>query len=471
MINAQPTPSSAAASTHGAATPSLALLEARQLRDALKVLLRREQAAMADFLVALADFDRRRGWEALGHASLFAFLIADLGLSKSAAYYRRSAAELLQHFPEVIAPLGEGKLCLSTVGELAKVLTEENRAVVTPRFFGLSSREAQELVAELQPRHVPSTRLVVTRLFDRSVASPASAAQPLLTLTQALPSGSTPPTTLPFGSAPQSNSASLFGAHPNAVPLWRFPTSGIAKGGDVRPQSPRDDIEPLTADLRRLHITVSRQLLKKLEAAQSGLGHAIPGATMEQVIDAAVDLLLEKQARARGQVKRPRGVAATAAPLPVREVVAAPARPSTEKTPQVTPTDPQPGSPPPHALVPSRPPLTEPSTEPSNEPPPHRRTGAREPIPAAVRRAVWARDAGRCSWPLDGGGCCGSTHRLELDHIVPWARWGDSTEANLRLTCAAHNRLAAREMFGERVTARYRGVREPPAQYGAAASG
>ncbi len=463
MINAQPTPSSAAASTHGAATPSLALLEARQLRDALKLLLRKEQGALAGFLVALADFDRRRGWEPLGHANLFAFLIADLGLSKSAAYYRRSAAELLQRFPEIIAPLGEGKLCLSTVGELAKVLTEENRAVVTPRFFGLSSREAQELVAELQPRHVPSTRMVVTQLFDRSVASPASAAQPLLTLTQALPSASTPPTTLPFGPTQPSTSTStsmpapapLSGAHPDEVPPWRFPTSGIANGGGERTQSPRDDIEPLTADLRRLHITVSRQLLKKLEAAQVGLGHARPGATMEQVIDAAVDLLLEKQARARGQLKKPRGVAATAEPLPVREVVAAPAQPSTEKTPQVTRADPQPGSPPPHSLVPSRPPLTEPSTEPSNEPPPHRRTGPREPIPAAVRRAVWARDGGRCSWPLDGGGRCGSTHRLELDHILPWAMFGGRTEDNLRLLCGPHNKLAARRAFGERCVERY----------------
>jgi hypothetical protein len=152
MNNAQPTTSSAAASTHGAASLSLELLEARQQRDALKTLLRKEQAAMADFLVALADFDRRRGWELLGHASLFAFLVADLRLSRSAAFYRRSAAELLQRFPEVIEPLRDGKLCLSTVGELAKVLTKENRAIVTPRFFGLSSREAQELVAELQPR-------------------------------------------------------------------------------------------------------------------------------------------------------------------------------------------------------------------------------------------------------------------------------------------------------------------------------
>jgi 5-methylcytosine-specific restriction endonuclease McrA len=116
--------------------------------------------------------------------------------------------------------------------------------------------------------------------------------------------------------------------------------------------------------------------------------------------------------------------------------------------------------------------LLQPSAEPNfAEPPAHRRTGPRAAIPAAVKRAVWARDQGRCTWPLDAGGCCGSTRRLELDHIIPWADWGGDQEANLRLTCAAHNRLAARQVFGERVMGRYRGVREPVAEYGALYAG
>src|SRR5512136_2518874 len=100
ITHAHPTLPSAAASTHGAATHALELLEARRQRDTLKSLLRTEQSAMANFLVALADFDRCRGWEALGHASLFAFLVADLGLSTSSTFWRQSAARLLQGFPE-----------------------------------------------------------------------------------------------------------------------------------------------------------------------------------------------------------------------------------------------------------------------------------------------------------------------------------------------------------------------------------
>jgi len=40
--------------------------ESRSFAARLAALLRDEQHAMADFLVALAEFDRRRAWVALG---------------------------------------------------------------------------------------------------------------------------------------------------------------------------------------------------------------------------------------------------------------------------------------------------------------------------------------------------------------------------------------------------------------------
>jgi hypothetical protein len=103
--------------------PPDTLTEARIHRDDLARLLRREHEAAADFLLALADFDRRRGWEPLGHASLFAFLTRELGLSNSAAWYRQAAARLLPRFPAVEAALRDGRLCLSVVGDLSRVLT------------------------------------------------------------------------------------------------------------------------------------------------------------------------------------------------------------------------------------------------------------------------------------------------------------------------------------------------------------
>jgi hypothetical protein len=147
---------------------------ARALSENLAVLLRREHESMADFLFALAAFDAARGWADLGHASLFAYLHRELKLSKSAAQYRKVAAELIQAVPAVVEPLRRGDLCLSTIIEVAKVVTAENSGTVLPRFYGLSRREAEVVVAELQPHPAPPLRTVITAL--RLTASPAGSA-------------------------------------------------------------------------------------------------------------------------------------------------------------------------------------------------------------------------------------------------------------------------------------------------------
>jgi 5-methylcytosine-specific restriction endonuclease McrA len=55
----------------------------------------------------------------------------------------------------------------------------------------------------------------------------------------------------------------------------------------------------------------------------------------------------------------------------------------------------------------------------------------------------------RCQLRLENGELCGSTHRLQFDHVRPVALGGESTVTNLRLACAAHNLLAARRVFGD----------------------
>src|SRR5690242_4276171 len=115
---------------------------ARESATRLSELLRQEHHAMADFLIALAAFDRDRQWVDLGHASLFSFLHRELGLSKGAAHYRKVAAELVQRFPQVVEPLRRGQLCITSVVELAKVMTIENASEVLPRFFHCSKSEA-----------------------------------------------------------------------------------------------------------------------------------------------------------------------------------------------------------------------------------------------------------------------------------------------------------------------------------------
>ena len=77
--------------------------------------------------------------------------------------------------------------------------------------------------------------------------------------------------------------------------------------------------------------------------------------------------------------------------------------------------------------------------------PPHRARRSRY-IPAPVRREVWRRDGGCCSYvdPYSGRRC-GSRFLLELDHIVPFALGGSAEPGNLRLHCSAHHRFRHRQ--------------------------
>ena len=165
----------------------------------------------------------------------------------------------------------------------------------------------------------------------------------------------------------------------------------VASASPARP-APRE-VEPLTADLRRLHLTVSQRLLDKLEAARAALSHSHPGAGTDEILEAGLDLLLDRAAKRKGLVDRPRNA--------------------------------------------TRPPASD------------------DTIPASVKREVWKRAGGCCEWKLDGCGVCGSTLRLEFDHHpTPKALGGPATIENIRLHCRAHNQYGARRVFGEPLTPR-----------------
>ncbi|MFL5261618.1 MAG: HNH endonuclease [Anaeromyxobacteraceae bacterium] len=65
---------------------------------------------------------------------------------------------------------------------------------------------------------------------------------------------------------------------------------------------------------------------------------------------------------------------------------------------------------------------------------------------AAARRGDPSESAIAHDW--EDGRRCGSTWKLELDHVVPAALGGPSTVENLRLHCRSHNQLDAEQIFG-----------------------
>jgi hypothetical protein len=69
-------------------------------------------------------------------------------------------------------------------------------------------------------------------------------------------------------------------------------------------------------------------------------------------------------------------------------------------------------------------------------------------IPMDVRRAVWMRDEGRCTFESDAGRRCTVSGTVEFDHVIPVAHGGKATVDNLRLLCRAHNQYEAGRLLG-----------------------
>jgi hypothetical protein len=65
-----------------------------------------------------------------------------------------------------------------------------------------------------------------------------------------------------------------------------------------------------------------------------------------------------------------------------------------------------------------------------------------------VRRAVWQRDGGQCTFVSAKGQRCPARHYLEFDHMDEVARGGVATVSRVRLRCRAHNQYEAERTFG-----------------------
>ncbi len=70
-------------------------------------------------------------------------------------------------------------------------------------------------------------------------------------------------------------------------------------------------------------------------------------------------------------------------------------------------------------------------------------------IPEGVKREVFERDQGACSFVAPDGTKCLENTFLHYDHIVPFSLGGKSEAKNLRLRCPQHNLLYAEEVYGK----------------------
>jgi 5-methylcytosine-specific restriction endonuclease McrA len=150
--------------------------------------------------------------------------------------------------------------------------------------------------------------------------------------------------------------------------------------------SARARVAPVAAQRFTLQVTIDQSTHDKLRYAQSLLGAAVPSGDVALVLDRALDALINQlEKRKLAATKKPRRP-----------------RPSSNK----------------------------------------------RCVPAHVRRAVWERDRGQCTFEGENGRRCPARMFLEFDHVDPVARGGRATVDGIRLRCRAHNQFEAERAFG-----------------------
>ena len=149
-------------------------------------------------------------------------------------------------------------------------------------------------------------------------------------------------------------------------------------------------IAPLAEDMFKFQFTASRACRDKFRQAQDLLRHRVPDGDLATIFEKALDLLIE-------DVKKERFATG-------RKARQAP----TEDTDQ----------------------------------------SCSRHIPDAIRREVFERDGGRCTFVDERGRRCAETGALEFDHRDGFARTHLHRADRIRLLCRAHNQHAAEQMYG-----------------------
>ena len=151
---------------------NLSQIPSHALTARLYELRKQERTLLVEFLAYVAELDRRQLYLELGFSSTFAFLTSHLGYTGSAAFRRTTAARLAARFPVVLAYLGDGRLCLTTLVELRDVLEEARLGEILDRAAGRTEAQVRELAAALRPR---APMDLLRRLPESKPAEPAAA--------------------------------------------------------------------------------------------------------------------------------------------------------------------------------------------------------------------------------------------------------------------------------------------------------
>jgi hypothetical protein len=345
-----------------------------------------ERMTTATLLAHLAEVDARRLYVPAGYASMHAYCVGALRLSEDAAYKRIQAARAGRQFPILFEELSNGRLHLAAVCLLVPHLTPENAGELIAAAVNRTKSEVEEWLAR---RFMDSRAPILSHSTIRRLAPPRQRRG--LAIGDLLSTGPLPCEEMGAELAPGQ-----VGLEPARL------SEATVSGADEVAGDPMER-EPQLVERFEVRVTIDRATYERLRYAQTILSHAVPDGDLGQILGRAVEALIAMTERRKFGATRPKQSGPDPSPEAATRAVrgAGSERPTRERY-----------------------------------------------IPSNVRRAVWQRDEGRCTFVGASGHRCQARRLLEFDHVEPVARGGMSTVDGLRLRCRAHNQYEAELAFG-----------------------
>ena len=386
--------------TRPAITSTAGALSDRELLRETRNLVRHERHLQGAIIDHLAEIEARGLYLQRGFSSLFDYAVRELGYSDAAAARRIGAMRLCADAPQAREGLRDGSLTLSAAAELQWAFDRQRRrgSICGTAAIAPAGRPAAGAAAQNDPA------------ADFAPAVPLPPAEPQ------------PPPLVLDAAGRQKLVEEAAGKSARQVRQML---------ADLDPElaPPADRVRPLGDGRFELKATIDAECRQGLEQLRGLLSHVDPRMTMGQLVGRLVREGLDRHDPSRPPRRarsgsRPADAKAHAPPTPTPE-----SQPAVQRRAASTTKD---------AAIPAG---AAPTPARAVRPIPTKSTGAATPaakscasgraISAAVRRQVWQRDGGGCSYvDPQTGRRCNSTHLIEIDHIVP---------GNLRL-CGAHHR-------------------------------
>ena len=387
------------------------LLNNQELLSRTKILVQKERDIHIQVLHHLAEINSRKLYLEQGFSSLFDYAVRELGYSEGAAYRRIKAMKLCQDLPGTEDQLQSGMLSLSTASQLQV-------------FFEKQAKKAKEKKKEsLLLRTSGET---VTTSSKKLEYNPWPSEQPISGGERKKEeSGSS------FSVSNQSLSSEEVERNKTCRSLSREDKENLVKkaeGCSTRAMAkllsetdpslflPREKTHFLGKGKVGIKVVIDEECHKNLEKLKSLLSHRNPSLSYGELFSILSEEGLKKhdprlkipQKRAKTKVQEETSAEKEENKRDkVAEEVASPGKKSASLAGKLK-----------------------------------RNKIITRYIPSYLRKYVWKRDGGQCTYVHhETKRRCASRYLLQIDHIQPFALGGKTEKGNLRLLCANHNQF------------------------------